>query len=49
MLKEIFTLSNYYLNLYAIPVLLVSIAIFFIGFFVLFQNKRSMVNIAFFL
>lgn len=40
--------SNYYFNPYAIPVILVSILILSIGLFVLKQNKKSIINIAFF-
>ncbi len=47
MLKQILDLSNYYLNPYAIPVILVSILISSIGVFVLKQNKRSLINTAF--
>lgn len=48
MFNQLLGLSNYYFNPYAIPVMLVSILIFSIGFFVLSQNKRSIINVAFF-
>lgn len=41
--------SNYYFNSYAIPVMLVGIFLFSIGIFILKQNKRSSINISFFL
>jgi signal transduction histidine kinase len=49
MFNQIFSLANYYFNSYAIPPLIVSLLIFSIGVFALWQNKRSPVNIAFFL
>ncbi|MCP4649057.1 MAG: GHKL domain-containing protein [PVC group bacterium] len=49
MFNQLFSLSNYYLNPFAMPVFLVSITIFFIGSVVLFQNRRSLINISFFL
>ncbi len=52
MLKEIsrfFTISLYSFNPYAVSVLIVSVCIFFIGAFVLLQNKKSLLNRAFFL
>ncbi len=48
MISRLFNISNYYFNPYAIPVFLVSILILFIGFFVLKQNKKAIINIAFF-
>ncbi len=49
MFRQLFTPANYYLNYYAIPVFLVSLLVLLIGSFVLKQNKRSVINIAFFL
>ncbi len=49
MFSQLLNISNYYFNPYAVPVLLVSIFIFFTGAFVLRQNKSSILNIAFFL
>lgn len=48
MFKQVIDTSNYFFNPYAIPVMLVSVLILSIGLFVLKQNKRSIVNIAFF-
>jgi len=47
--SRLLNFSNYYLNFYAVPVFIVSILIFFIGGFVLIQNKNSIINISFFL
>jgi signal transduction histidine kinase len=41
--------SSYYLNPYAIPGILASVLILSIGLFVLKQNKKSVINVAFFL
>ena len=49
MLKDLLNLMNYRFNPFAIPVLLVSILIFTIGIFVFRQNRRSSLNISFFL
>ena len=48
MFSQIFNLSNYFFNPYAIPGMVVSILIFSIGLFVLLQNRRSLVSAAFF-
>ena len=48
MFEELLNPSNYFLNPYAIPTLLVGVLILSIGFFVLRQNKNSIINIAFF-
>ena len=47
MISQLFDISNYYLNPFGIPILLVSIFIFFAGFFVLHQNRKSIINVAF--
>ena len=44
-----FDASNYFLNSYAIPVLVVSTFVFLMGTFVLSQNVRSLNNFSFFL
>ena len=49
MLEQLFDLSNYHYNSHAIPVILVSIAIFSIGLFVLLQAKKLIKNVTFFL
>ena len=49
MFSQLLNISNYQLNPYAVPVFIVSICIFFIGTFVLIQNKTSIINISFFL
>ncbi|MFH1847710.1 MAG: ATP-binding protein [Candidatus Omnitrophota bacterium] len=41
--------SNYSYNAHAVPVILVSLAIFSIGIFILLQTKKSIKNISFFL
>ncbi|MFC1674880.1 ATP-binding protein [Candidatus Omnitrophota bacterium] len=48
MLKQLLDLSNYSYNPHAIPVMVVSIAIFSIGLFVIIQTKRSARNTGFF-
>lgn len=48
MFKELLNPSNYFLNPYAVPTLLVGMLILCIGLFVLRQNKKSIINIAFF-
>ncbi|MCM8782172.1 MAG: hypothetical protein NC828_03890, partial [Candidatus Omnitrophica bacterium] len=48
MFSQLLNISNYYFNPYAIPVMVVGILIFSIGFFVLKQNTKSIINIAFF-
>ncbi|MCM8797158.1 MAG: hypothetical protein NC923_04690, partial [Candidatus Omnitrophica bacterium] len=45
----IFEISNYYFNPYAIAVFSASVIVIFSGFFVFIQNRRSMINTAFFL
>lgn len=47
MVTELFKISNYYLNMFALPVLAVSIFMFLAGIFVFRQNRKSIVNIAF--
>ncbi len=49
MLEQLFGLSNYRYNPHAIPVMVVSILIFSIGLFILFQAKKLIKNVAFFL
>jgi len=49
MLEQLFDLSNYRYNPHAIPVLLSGILIFFIGLLILFQTKKTIKNISFFL
>jgi len=49
MLEQVLNTTNYYLNPYSLPVILASILILSIGLFVLKQNKKSIINIAFFL
>lgn len=48
MFSELFRPSNYYFNPYALPVMPVSVFIFFIGVFVFQQNRKSLVNTSFF-
>lgn len=48
MFEELLNPSNYFLNPYAIPTLLVGALMLSIGLFVLRQNKNSIINIAFF-
>lgn len=48
MFEELLNPSNYFLNPYAVPTLLVGVLIISIGLFVLRQNKKSIINIAFF-
>lgn len=48
MFSRLFNSASYYLNPYAIPVMLVGLVTFSIGFFVLRQNRKSVINIAFF-
>ena len=48
MFNQLLNISNYYFNPYAIPVMVVGMLILSIGLFVLKQNKRSIINIAFF-
>jgi len=47
MVTELFKISNYYLNFFALPVLVVSIFMVLAGIFVLRQNRKSIVNVAF--
>jgi signal transduction histidine kinase len=49
MFSQILNATNYYFNPYALPVMLVSTIILSIGLFVLKQNNKSIINIAFFL
>ncbi|UCC94584.1 MAG: GHKL domain-containing protein [Candidatus Omnitrophota bacterium] len=49
MFNQLLNLSNYQYNLHALLVILVSIAIFSIGLFVLLQAKKLLKNVAFFL
>ncbi|MEI8175647.1 MAG: ATP-binding protein, partial [Candidatus Omnitrophota bacterium] len=46
---HILSASNYFFNPHSIPSMAVGLLIFSIGFIVLQQNKRSIINIAFFL
>lgn len=45
--SSLFNISNYYFNPYAIPPLVVGVLIFSIGLFAFLQNKKSLVNLAF--
>ena len=47
MFKPLLDLTNYYLNPFAIPVILVSLMILAIGIFVLRQNIKAIINVAF--
>ena len=49
MLNQLINPASYHYNPHAIPVILVSLLIFSIGLFILFQTKKSVKNIAFFL
>ena len=49
MFDSLFHLSNYHFSLHAIPVMVVSLLIFSIGLLILFQTKRTIGDIAFFL
>lgn len=42
-------LEPFHSNFYVLPVLAVSAIILFIGFFIFFQNRKSIVNFSFFL
>lgn len=46
--SQLLDLSNYHFNLHALPVILESGIVFFIGFFILLQAKKILKNAAFF-
>jgi PAS domain S-box-containing protein len=46
-LAQIFTVSNYHINFYSLPVLLTSAAVAALGLWIFFNKKDSLVNISF--
>ena len=49
MLKEIFNSTNYEFNIYAIPVLITALFIFYFGSFVFVKNRKELKNVTFFI
>lgn len=48
MLSQVFNPLNYHYTSYAMPVLVVAIALVLLGMYILFQNRKAFLNISFF-
>ena len=49
MLKEIFNSANYEFNIYAIPLLITALFVFYFGSFVFVKNRKELKNVTFFI